>query len=184
MANISCSSCEDLRELDPNLVVNGFTSTECASLKNDTGLVASSGNNDCADLDTMNDCLVGNMETEIDAYDVCDWKTFMKKFISNIWTTIKAIVCTICGIWTNIHSLWTAVNQLQNLTDRIDCLVDYMYQGASFSFGETSSDTASYIVCGKGVSFSNVSASGTASDVALVVADSRKREELYRKYGL
>lgn len=160
MANISCSSCEDIRQTDPNLIVNGFTDTECASLKNDTGLVPSSGHNDCTDLNNLNDCLVGNEATEVDAYDVCDWKTFMKKFIPNVWTTIKAVICAICGLWTNIHNILSMIEKLQ-------CQINYMYNGASFSFGETSTDTSSYIVCGKGVSFSNVSASGTAADVSL-----------------
>lgn len=161
MAELNCSACESLRQEAPNLIVNGFTDSMCTSLKNDTGLVSSSGHNDCTDLNNMNDCFVGNMATEVDSYDVCDWKSFMKKFIPNLWTTLKAIICSICGIWTNIHNLW-------KLANRIDCIVDYMMNGASFSFGEMSSDSASYIVAGKGVSFANVSASGTAGDISLV----------------
>lgn len=162
MANISCSSCEDIRQTDPNLIVNGFTDTECASLKNDTGLVPSSGHNDCTDLNNLNDCLVGNMETEVDAYDVCDWKTFMKKFIPNVWTTIKAVICAICGLWTNIHNILSMIEKLQ-------CQINYLFQGASFHLGEEYADTSkSYIVAGKGVSFLNVSASGTSSDIGVV----------------
>ncbi len=112
MANYSCSACEDLRETSPNFVVNGITDTECASLGNDTGLSPSSGNNDCTDLNNINDCLVGNMAEEVEAYDVCDWKEFMKKFIPNVWTTIKAVICAICGIWTYIHCLYTAIGNL------------------------------------------------------------------------
>lgn len=160
MADYNCEACEELRQEVPQLVVNGFDSDMCTSLKNDTGLATSSGHNDCTDLNNLNDCLIGNETDEVDLYEVCDWKTFMKSHLENLWTTLKAVICAICGIWTNIHKLWTAVK-------RLDCLVDYLFQGASFSFGETSSDTNSYIVCGKGVSFSNVSASGTASDVSL-----------------
>ena len=160
MAELNCSACESLRQEAPNLIVNGFTDSMCTSLKNDTGLVSSSGHNDCTDLNNMNDCFVGNMATEVDSYDVCDWKSFMKKFIPNVWTTLKGIICAICGIWTNIHNLWTLAN-------RIDCIVDYMMNGASFSFGEMSTDTTSYIVAGKGVSFANVSASGTSSDISV-----------------
>lgn len=115
MANINCKACDELRQVSPELIVNGFSDDMCASLKNDTGLSPSSGNNDCADLDNLNDCLVGNMETEIEAYDICDWKTFMKRFIPNVWTTIKAVICAICGMWTNIHNLWTEVNYLKNV---------------------------------------------------------------------
>lgn len=116
MANISCSSCEDLRQTASELIVNGFTDEMCTSLQNDTGLVASSGNDDCTDLNNMNDCLVGNMATEIDSYDVCDWKTFMKKFIPNVWTTLKGIICAICGLWTRIHCIY---NSLVNLVDAL-----------------------------------------------------------------
>ena len=105
MAKINCSACEDLRQTDPNLIVNGFGDDECTSLMNDTGLVASSGNDDCTDLNNLNDCLVGNMEAEADMYEVCDWKTFMKQFIPNVWTTLKGIICAICGIWKNIHNI-------------------------------------------------------------------------------
>lgn len=110
MANTNCSACDDLRQVDPNLLINGLGDTECASLQNNTGLVPTSGNDDCEDLHNLNDCLVGNMATEVDAYDVCDWKTFMKKFIPNVWTTLKGIICAICGLWTNITNLWEKVN--------------------------------------------------------------------------
>lgn len=119
MANINCSACEDIREVAPGLVVNGFDDTMCASLKNDTGLSPSSGHNDCTDLNNMNDCLVGNMETEVDAYDVCDWKEFMKKFIGNVWTVLKGIICSICGIWTNVHELQDRQVDLCQLLDQV-----------------------------------------------------------------
>ena len=112
MANTNCEACNDLRELDPNLIVNGFGDDECTSLKNDTGLVASSGNDDCTDLNNLNDCFIGNMATEVEAYDVCDWKTFMKRFIPNVWTVISAIICAICGIWENIHSIWERIEEI------------------------------------------------------------------------
>ena len=109
MAN-NCAACDDIREVDPNLLINGIGSSECTSLKNDTGLVASSGHNDCTDLEDLNDCLVKNMATEINSYNACSWKDFMKLFINNLWTTLKAMICAICGIWTNIHNLWTKIN--------------------------------------------------------------------------
>lgn len=162
MATMNCEACDELRQVDPNLIVNGLGDTECTSLGNDTGLSPSSGNNDCTDLNNLNDCLVGNMETEVEAYDVCDWKTFMKNFIPNVWTTFKAIICAICGIWTNIHNLWTKVN-------KHDCELEHMYDGVSFEIGEEPSD-GSYVVAGKGVSFYEVSGGETpsASDIHLV----------------
>lgn len=160
MAELNCGACEELRQTSPEFIVNGLTDDICTSLANDTGLNASDSNDDCTDLNNLNDCLIGNMETEVDAYDVCDWKAFMKMLIPNIWTTIKAIICAICGIWTNIHRLWS-------LAERIDCIVDYMYNGASFRFGEMTQDNTSYIVAGKGVSFANVGSTGTSADITL-----------------
>lgn len=138
MANYNCSSCEDLRTTSPNFVVNGITDTECTSLQNDTGLNPSSGHDDCTDLDNINDCLVGNMADEVEAYDVCDWKTYMKKFVPNVWTTIKSIICAICGLWTISHKL--------------ECITNYMVSGASFKIGEQPS-AGSYVVAGQGVTF-------------------------------
>ncbi len=77
MATKNCSACNTLQEKSADFVQNGVTTTVCTSLKNDTGFSASNGNNDCTDLDLANDCLIGNMEDEIDAYEVCDWKTYM-----------------------------------------------------------------------------------------------------------
>ena len=99
MSQISCSACEDLRTDAPNFVLNGIGETEIASLKNNTGYNASSGNNDCTDLENAVDCLVGNMADEVDAYEVCDWKDFMKRFIPNVWNVLRSIVASICGLW-------------------------------------------------------------------------------------
>lgn len=159
MAN-NCAACDDIREVDPNLLINGIGSSECTSLKNDTGLVASSGHNDCTDLEDLNDCLVKNMATEINAYNACSWKDFMKLFINNLWTTLEAMICAICGIWSNLTSIRNAMTKLQ-------CLINVLFTGVEFDFGEYTSTGDSYIVAGRGVSFANVSASGTANDVEL-----------------
>ena len=119
MADRNCRACDELKVDAPNLIVNGITGTECASLANNTGLNPSSGNDDCTDLDNMNDCLIGNMEAEADAYDVCEWKPFMKRFIPNVWTTIKAIICAICGLWTNIASLKSRLDAMCALVDAL-----------------------------------------------------------------
>ena len=169
MANHNCQACDDLKSTAPSLIVNGMGDAECASLQNDTGLNPSSGNNDCTDLNNLNDCLVGNMEQEVDAYDVCEWKPFIKRFIPNLWTTLKGIICAICGIWTNIHNLWNTVNGFMDAINRLQCQINYAFRGATFSLGESyADDTKSHIVAGKGVSFLNVSTSGTSADISLV----------------
>lgn len=132
MANLNCEACESIRQDDPNLIVNGFTDTECASLQNNTGLNPSSGNDDCEDLNNLNDCLVGNMETEVDAYDVCDWKTFMKKFIPNVWTVLKAMICAICGLWTQLTSIINKVNCTYNALGKLVNTLAGSTSGAAF----------------------------------------------------
>lgn len=154
MADYSCAACEDLRQTDPNFVVNGLTDTECTSLGNDTGLNPSKGHTDCTDLNDMNDCLVKNMENEINSYNVCSWKTYMKALVNNLWTMFKGIICALCGIWTNIHNLWNAIDNIDIDTSDIDCLIEWLTQGFDFLIGEETT-TNSYIVAGQGVSFVN-----------------------------
>lgn len=117
MAEVYCQACEDIKQAVPELVVNGFTNEMCASLKNDTGLKPSVGHNDCTDLNNLNDCLIGNMEAELERYDVCDWKEFMEQYASNDWTNNKAMICAICGIWEQIHSI---LQRLQALEQRMN----------------------------------------------------------------
>ena len=99
MSKINCDACSDIRETAPNVIINGLGNTECTSLKNNSGLSPSSGHNDCTDLNNLNDCLIGNISQEVDAYDSCGWKEFMKKLLPNLWTMFKAIICAICGLW-------------------------------------------------------------------------------------
>lgn len=150
----NCSACSNLEEYSPDFVVNGVTDTVAASLKNDTGFNPSSGRNDCQDLNDANDCLIGNMVDEIDAYEVCDWKTYMTDFVYNLWTTLKAVITTICGLWVHVENS--------------ECQIKGMYDGAKFTFGEDS-EGASKVVPGTGVDFSirNSGSGSHSTDVTL-----------------
>lgn len=140
MADIKCNACEELRQDAPQFVTNGVTSSVCTSLKNDTGLSASNGNNDCTDLNNANDCLVGAMAEEVRSYQMCDWRAFTMRFINNLHSVIKAINCAICGLWTRLK--------------KAECEIKYLFEGASFNFGEDTQGKASVLVHGKGVDFS------------------------------
>lgn len=133
MANYNCDACDQIRSTDPNLLVNGFTDTECTSLKNNTGLNPSSGHDDCDDLNNLNDCLVKSMDTEINSYNACSWKEFMKLFIGNLWTTLKAIICAVCGIWTNIKNIWNRITIIENKLASLDSEVAAMPHEFLFS---------------------------------------------------
>lgn len=137
-ATRNCDACSDLQENSADFVQNGVTNAVCTSLKNDTGFNPSSDNDNCDDLNNANDCLIGNMEDEIDAYDVCDWKEYMANFVHNVWNVIKAMICSMCGLWTNVH--------------KHECEITHVYDGNNLEVGEDSSD-GSYIKAGGGVSY-------------------------------
>ncbi len=145
MATRNCSACSNLQENAPNFVQNGVTDAVCTNLKNNKGFSASSGNKDCGDLNDANDCLIGNLEDEVDAYGVCDWKEFTKDFINNLWTMLRAIICAICGLWTKTEKMEEDIN-------KHDCEIQYLFQGQTFDIGEETTED-SYVVAGKGVSF-------------------------------
>lgn len=100
MSNISCNACNDLREYAPNFVQNGVDSTVATSLLNGTGLNPSLAvtHSNCEDMKDVIDCLIGRMTDELEAYDVCDWKDFNDKFMSNLYETLKAMVMNECRI--------------------------------------------------------------------------------------
>lgn len=115
MSQQSCSACNDLREYAPEFVVNGVTDNVCQSLQANTGLNPNldTKHTDCEDLHDVNDCLVGNMDDEVEEFEVCDWKDFMHQFIPNLYETLKAMICAICGLWKAITiSSYVGVLQL------------------------------------------------------------------------
>lgn len=129
MSLIQCDACEELRQNAPNFMINGLGEEEIESLTDNKGLTGSSTN--CNDVNDMNDCLIGMMEKEVSSYEACDWKPFTKRLIANLWTVLKAIISWLCGV---------------------QCSVEYMANGATFSIGENTSGDA-YAVAGKGVTF-------------------------------
>ena len=149
MANKNCDACSKLQEDAAEFVQNGVTTSICNSLKNNTGFNTSSDNDNCTDLDYANDCLIGNMEDALEAYDVCSWKVFMKDFIHNLWNVLKAMICSMCGLWTK--------------TEKQDCYIDFLINGESVSGKLTEDD----FVPGTGVSFGRTDTQSI--DLSLVV---------------
>lgn len=133
MANINCTACADLRDAAPDYAVNGVTDKVCNYLKNNTGL--SGDSDDCTDLDIVNDCTIGMMSQVLDAYDVCDWKDFMHKYINNSHQLNKAMICSMCSLF------------------ELQCYLNFILNGFSFHVGEGTDTSTTHIVAGKGVSF-------------------------------
>lgn len=170
MANVNCEACEALKQEVPELVANGFDDTMCASLQNDTGLKPSVGHNDCTDLENLNDCLIGNMAEELEDYDTCDWKEFMRNFIPNLWTNLKAIGCAICGIWTNIHNLWTFAKSY-NLEKNGEYIV---LQAQDGEHGRVHDDNTTYTLTQNGDTLTLNGSDGTSFPVTVVGQDTWK----------
>lgn len=144
MANYQCDSCEQLRQDHPDFIINGFSDENCESISDNKGL---DGKNDnCEDLHNMNDCMIGMMENEVKAYETCDWKKFMRRFIPNVWTLFKGIICWLCGL---------------------QCKTDILSNGVSLTISEE--DTGqSHIIAGKGISFLGTGTGYAQSQVKLL----------------
>ena len=100
---MQCDSCEELRQNAPNFIINGLGEEEVDNLFANTGLAGNSKN--CADVNDLNDCLIGNMEKEVNSYEACDWKVYMKKFAENLWTVLKSMITWMCGMQCRIDQL-------------------------------------------------------------------------------
>ncbi len=153
MADKNCEACSELQESSADFVQNGVTKDICNSLKNNTGFNKSSGHNNCTDLDDANDCLIGNMEDSIEAYDVCSWKQYTKDLVHNLWNVLKAMICSMCGLWTKV--------------EKHDCEIQNLVNGIAFAIGEEPSD-GSYVVAGQGISFLKEGSGERESDISLL----------------
>lgn len=107
MSKPSCDACSNLREYNANFIMNGVTDDIAASLANNTGLNAclTDLHTDCEDLNDVNDCLIGHMDDDVDNYEVCDWKSLMHNFFPNLYETLKAMIASICGLWTKVDKI-------------------------------------------------------------------------------
>ena len=151
----NCSACNDLRTNAPDFTANGVTYNVCTSLKNNTGFNPASGNDNCDDLSDANECLIRNMEDIIPAYDVCDWQKFMAEYVPNDATMNEAIICALCG--------------MQEYIDKLQCYINFLFKGHSFRFSETTDETTSHVVAGKGISYLvSTSSTAHAADVTLL----------------
>lgn len=149
MANKNCDACSELQEYSADFVQNGVTTSICNSLKNNTGFNTSSGHDNCEDLDNANDCLIGNMEDAIEGYDVCSWKDYMRDFVHNLWNVLKAMICSMCGLWQR--------------TEKNSCELDFLIGGEDISGKLEESD----FVAGTGISFDR--ADDQTIDLSLIV---------------
>lgn len=118
-----CDSCDTLKNLSATFWQNGVTTAVCNSLKNNTGLNAnlSTPHTNCEDFEYMIDCMIGGITEQLDAYDACDIKDWIRMAMSNLYTLEKAYNCSLCGLWQRLEDLEEVVNSLlrQNYQDLV-----------------------------------------------------------------
>lgn len=120
MADRYCEACVTLQDDAPDFVQNGVTSAIDTRLRNDHGFAAkSSVDTDCEALNLANDCLVGFMEDETEAYDTCEWKTWSARFAGNVHKVIDATISAVCGLWTKVHNLLSRVSALEDAQSNV-----------------------------------------------------------------
>ena len=105
MSSQSCTACNDLREYAPDFVLNGVNDDTCCHLYKNEGLSGADDHTNFDDLHDVNDCLIGNMQDELDAFDVCEWKDYMNELVGNMYETLKAMICSQCGILAKLSLL-------------------------------------------------------------------------------
>lgn len=114
----ACEACEKLREESIDTLRKGITETQCNHLQKDEGL--SGKNDDCEDLNTLNDCFIQGLNDKIDLTDDCDWKKYAKAENTNRYWMFQALICVICGLWNNIHDLWKEIEKIWKKIAEID----------------------------------------------------------------
>lgn len=117
----ACKACEDLKSLSNNFVLNGVTETECASLNKNFGLNDQIPvlHDNCEDLRTTLDCLIGQLIEELPKYDNCDWKAYASSYMKNLYTVLRAMMCGDCGQWNEINYLWDETELLWRETQKL-----------------------------------------------------------------
>lgn len=120
MSETNCNACNELRRTSPEFVLNGVTDTIAASLKNNTGFnpALTALHTNCEDLNDANDCLIARMDSEIESYEVCDWKEFMHKYLPNNYEVLKAIIAGDCGQWERFNTLEARIGDLCTLINQ------------------------------------------------------------------
>lgn len=116
-----CEACYDLEEGASNFIENGVTTSIANRLKDDKGFSSTNSvDTDCEALNLANDCLVGGMEDELENYDICDIKVWLKKSWSNLHSVLKAMIMAICGLWEKVHCILSGLKVLLTQLSKSD----------------------------------------------------------------
>ena len=116
MSNIDCQSCADLRNEAPSFIQNGTTPEIALSLSKDTGFNPHLTvlHDNCEDLNSANDCLVGRLAQEIESYSNCEWRDYMRNLVPNLYELNKAMIAGDCGQWDRLAELCEKLEMYNN----------------------------------------------------------------------
>lgn len=114
----SCENCDNLKQNAPKFLQRGITGEECRSLQDNTGLNPDlqPQRNNYQDLVDMNECLLGGLLAQLDAYDICDWETFARSLTNNMMIMFQAIICSEAGLWNNLIDSGALLKIINSLT--------------------------------------------------------------------
>lgn len=114
-----CEACNTLKEDASVFATNGVTNNISNRLKDDKGFSSvNTVDTDCEALNIGNDCLIGGQEDTLENYDVCEIKGWLKESWANLHTMLKAIIASICGLWSKVHCILSGLKiLLQQLTN-------------------------------------------------------------------
>lgn len=121
MAINSCEACESLKQVSFDTAYNGITDKECASLKKNFGLnqELDPAHNNCDDLATLTQCLLGQILDELPKYNTCNWRDGFSKLVKNLYQVVAAMQCGDCGQWDEIDLLWEETQKLWAETQKL-----------------------------------------------------------------
>lgn len=95
------TACEELCSSAPEFSQSGVTEAVEASLKNNTGFNPSLSvlKTNEEDMETALDCLIGRLPLEMESYENCDWKGFLKDTLERLYTFLQANNASVAGAW-------------------------------------------------------------------------------------
>lgn len=131
-----CDSCNTLRDVAPEIELQGITDKMCEALKEDKGLNPDLKvlHNNCTDINSIIDCFIGSLASKIPSYDPCQYEGFATDLLNNLRTTLDAIACSDCGQWEQIWLIWEEIRKLwEALQDLAGGIYTYLTPGTDYS---------------------------------------------------
>lgn len=114
----NCTICQRVKSNTPFFVLNGMSEEDCQSLSHNQGLANQRSENplnNCETLKDLVDCLIGRQAELLPSLNnLCDIKSWLMDFTTNLQQLLSTWVCNDCGQWNNIQAMQRKSNDLQS----------------------------------------------------------------------